>query len=501
MARLYRRSRKQSDKPSRDKISFVLNHDLIELENVDPCLTILQFLRREQQLCGTKQACEEGGCGACTVSVGEMYGSNVHYEAVNSCITFVASLHSKHLVTVEGISQKGKLHPAQQVLLSGHATQCGFCTPGMVMSLYTMSHTQDVKFNKQGIADMLVGNLCRCTGYRSILNAAEKLLKRKSLHRYQYDQRQVITQIKKTPYKFAQKFNHQSVIYHSPTTADELAELIQKYKSATLVAGGTDIGVRHNKMQINLERIISLERVKALRMIRKGKDMFTIGAGATLNEARQVLSPDYPELGELIRRFGSEQIRNKATVVGNLFSDSTAADMPASLIVLDAKLTLRVGHFRRFLKLDDFYQKNGKLSIKSGEFIETMQIPRKLKSSIFQVYKLSKRFDQDTSSICGAFYLRLDTENIVRDIRICYVGMGIIPKRATQVERALIEETWSLQNINQALRFFSKDYSPMDDCRGSQSYKMTAARNLLKRFYLETQSDSIQTRLPVIARG
>ena len=496
MARLYRRSRKKTDASKVDKLAFLLNGERVELEDVDPALTVLDFLRQIKGLNGTKNGCNEGECGACTVVIGEMRGSSVHYQAVISCITFLGALHSKHLITVEGVQAKGKLHPAQQVILANHASQCGFCTPGVVMSLYALCANKVVDRPVEDIDDALVGNHCRCTGYDSILSAAHKLVKRKNLSSFSYDHQKAIAEIKKTSYKTAQTFKSKHTEYFSPTTADELAQLIQKHKNATLVAGGTDVGVLTNKGNKRPVRIISLERVNALRMIRKGKDMFTIGAGATLNEARQVLAADYPDLDELLRRFGNQQIRNRATVIGNLASADEHADLPPAFIVLDAKITMRVGNFRRFLKLEDYYLKKGKQDIKSGEFIETLQIPRKLKSSVFQVYKLSKRHNQDVSTLCGAFYLRLDSENIVRDIRVCFTGLGSIPKRAEQLERALIEEKWSLQTISKSIVNFKKDFQPVSDCRGTDEYKMIAAINLLKRFFLQTQSGSIQTQLP-----
>ena len=495
MARLYKRSRKTVDHNAPDQISFLLNDELVKLDDVDPGLTILDFLRKHKNLNATKRGCEQGGCGSCTVSVGEMLGSTIQYNAVNSCIGYVASLHNKHLVTVEGISKKGKLHPAQQCLLLAHGSQCGFCTPGMVMSLYTMCYNRDDSSKKLKINDTLSGNLCRCTGYRPIFAAAQKLLKRKNLSSFGYEQQQVLAKLKKTPYKKAQTFIHKNTTYHSPITSNDVAQLILKHPGASLVAGGTGSCVNLGEQQKKPKRIISLERVSQLKLIRKGKDMFAFGAGVTLNEISNVIGQDYPDLKELIRRFGSQQIRNRATMIGNIATADSGADLPPALIVLDAKITLRVGNFRRFLKLEDFFISASKRNIKKGEFIESLQIPRARRPSIYHAYKLSKRFDNDMSTICGAFFLLLDNENVVRDIRICFSGMTGFPKRASRVEQGLAQEQWSLENINKVLAFFDKDYQPQSDCRGSDDYRMTAAKNLIKRFYLETQSDSIPTRL------
>ena len=495
MARLYKRSRKSVDPSAADKLSFLLNGELVEIDNVDPRLTVLEFLRNRKSLTGTKRGCAEGGCGSCTVTIGEIQGSYIHYQAVNSCICFVASLHNKHLITVEGIAKKGKLHPAQQCLLSSHGSQCGFCTPGFVMSLYTLCYQHKANYSRQNIYDVLNGNLCRCTGYRPVISAAQKLLKRKNLISFGYDQNHVLSKLKKTHFKKSQTFIHKSTTYHSPTTSVEVARLILKHPGATLVAGGTDIAVSFARQQRKLNRVISLERVNALKMIRKGKDMFAFGAGVTLNEIGAAIAQDYPEMKELIQRFGSQQIRNRATMIGNIATAAPNSDMPPALIVLDAKLTLRVGNYRRFLMLEDYFISAGKQDIKSGEFIESLQIPRARRSSTYRVYKLSKRFDHDISSLCGAFFLKLDRENVIKDIRICFSGMDAVPKRASYVEQALLQEQWSLQSVNRVITIFNNDYRPQSDCRGSAEYRMIAAKNLFKRFYLETQSDSIRTRL------
>jgi len=495
MARLYRRSRKKTQEIPLDKLSFLLNDELVELDPVHPTLTILEYLRNHRGLCATKEGCAEGDCGACTVTIGELQGSKMHYQAVNSCICFLSSLHGKHLITAEGIKQNGKLHPAQQCMVSAHGSQCGFCTPGFIMSLYTLCYQSEPTFSTQKINDLLAGNLCRCTGYRPIVTAAQKFLKRKNLDRYGYNTQIIAGKLKKSNFKKTHSFNLNDANYHSPVSTDELAQLLNQYPDATLVAGGTDVGLWVTKQHQQLSQIISLERIDALKAVRRGKDMITLGAGVTLNAARQVLGEDYPDLGELIRRFGSEQIRNRATVVGNIANGSPIGDLPPALMVLDAKLTLRVGTYKRFIKLEDFYIDYGKQDLKSSEFIESIQIPRVFKDSTFSIYKLSKRFDQDISAVCGAFNLQVDYEGVVRDVRICFGGMAGVPKRASKVEQALLEEQWNLQTINKVMPLFEEDYQPITDCRGSAEYRLLAARNLLKRFYLETQSDAIQTRI------
>ena len=501
MARLYRRSRQKTEQQPSGKLSFLLNGELVELDPVSPTLTILDFLRKDRGLCGTKEGCAEGDCGACTVTIGELQGSKMSYQAVNSCISFVCSLHGKHLITVEGIKQGDKLHPLQQCMVSAHGSQCGFCTPGFVMSLYTLCYQEEPKFNRQQMNDLLAGNLCRCTGYRPIVSAAKKFLKRKNLSRYAYSDQSVAAQLKKQHFKKSHSFILDDATYHSPTTTDELANLLRDYPDATLVAGGTDVGLWVTKQHQKLDQIISLERIDALKIVRIGKDMISFGAGVNLNSAQHALAPDYPDLGELIRRFGSEQIRNRATVAGNIANGSPIGDLAPALMVLDAKLTLRVGTYRRYLKLEEFFIDYGKQDLKTSEFIESIQIPRVFKDSRFSVYKISKRFDQDISAVCGAFNLQVDYDGIVRDIRIAFGGMAGIPKRASKLERALMDEPWNLQTINKVLPLMEKDFQPITDCRGSSEYRLLAAKNLLKRFFLETQSEVIETRLIGAANG
>ena len=477
---------------TRDHIRFLLGDEPRELRGIDPTMTVLNYLRQVEGRCGTKEGCAEGDCGACTVVLAEPSGEGLRYQAVNSCIQFLPTLDGRQLITVEDLrAPDGNLHPVQQAMVETHASQCGFCTPGFVMSLYAL-YCSGERPDRPRINDVLAGNLCRCTGYGPIIAAAEQACDGKAgdcaapdgsklADRAQSDDRSVALE-------------HEGRRYFAPTTSDELAALLLKYPEAVLLAGSTDVGLWVTKQHRVLETVVFLGDIPELKRIESGDGHIEIGAMASYTDAMDLLAGHFPDIGEVFRRLGSVQIRNAGTIGGNIANGSPIGDSPPPLIVLEAEIVLRRGDERRVLPLEDFFLAYGKQDRQPDEFLESIRVPLPQAGDRFRCYKISKRFDQDISAVCGAFRLRLEGGRVA-DIRIAYGGMAATPKRATMAEQALIGRTWDEAAMQAGKAALCQDFTPLTDMRASQDYRMRAAQNLLTKFYLETSDSTVATRL------
>ncbi len=386
----------------RRTLRFLLGDTLREIETVDPTLTVLDWLRIEERLTGTKEGCAEGDCGACTVVVGRLAGGRVCYEAVNACIRFLATLDGCQLLTVEHLKRPdGSLHPVQQAMVDSHGSQCGFCTPGFVMSLFALWLNED-RPGTQRIKDVLAGNLCRCTGYAPIIAAAHAM----------YDlpadrPADATVQLQALRDDETLSIGAAGRRFHAPGTLAALAALLAAEPDATLVAGATDVGLWVTKFQRVLPSVIYLGRVAELRRIEETETAIEIGSGVTYSEALPALARLYPDLGELLRRLGALQVRNVGTIGGNIANGSPIGDTPPALIALGATLVLRQGETRRSLPLEDFFLAYGKQDRQKGEIAEFVSIPKLTGETKFRAYKITKRFDQDISAVCGAFLVEL----------------------------------------------------------------------------------------------
>lgn len=475
----------------RRSIKFLLGNEPRELTAVDPTATVLDYLRLEERRCGTKEGCAEGDCGACTVVVGSLEandkGGDIQYRAVNACIQFLHSLDGKQLITVEDLRQaNGSLHPVQQAMVQEHGSQCGFCTPGFVMSLFALYQQGDTP-DQNEIEDSLAGNLCRCTGYGPIVAAA------KSMHSIAGDADAFADEA-----AAALKTLQDDATIHiegpdgrtlyAPATTNALAALLIDHPDATVVAGATDVGLWVTKRMQTPDPVISLGRASELAAITETDTDITIGAMATYEDALPVLAGLSASLGEVVRRIGSTQIRNAGTIGGNIANGSPIGDMPPPLIALSATLSLRHGEERRAMALEDFFIDYGKQDLKPGEFVEGVMVPRPTDDVFFRCYKVSKRFDQDISAVLGAIAITIK-DGTVTDARIAYGGMAAIPKRAASAEAALIGQTWSEAGIKTAMGTLPDDFSPIDDMRASADYRMKVARNLLMRAWLDYEND------------
>ncbi|WP_226628126.1 xanthine dehydrogenase small subunit [Alloyangia pacifica] len=464
-------------------ISFLLNGESVVLRDVSPTRTALDWLREERGLRGTKEGCNEGDCGACTVMLTDARGS----RAVNACILFLPQLHGRALRTVEGISgPDGAPHPVQQAMVDHHGSQCGFCTPGFVVSMATAHLNGDT-----GHDDALAGNLCRCTGYAPIVRAAEAATSA-PVPDWMSQESLRLTEMSSGGLGAAEwGADSPPPAVAAPERADELARLYEATPDATLVAGATDVGLWVTKQLRDLDRVIFLNRCAELQEIEVSEDSLHIGAGVTMDRVLTLMKEHYPSYAEMLRRYGSAQVRAAATIGGNIANGSPIGDNPPALIALGAVLHLRKGDTRRTLPIEDFFLEYGKQDRQPGEFVEAVTIPRK--ADRLRVYKLSKRFDQDISAACGAFWIEVEN-GTVTEARIAFGGMAGTPKRATHVEQALVGQTWSEATVKATADAWEKDYQPMSDMRASAAYRLEAARNMLTRCMLADQGAATDVR-------
>ena len=460
-------------------IRILLNGEPCEIRRVPPAATVLDWLRTERALTGTKEGCAEGDCGACTVVLGIPDGAGMRYEAVNSCLMAVPQLAGKALITIEGLAENGGLHPLQEAMIEADASQCGFCTPGIVMALYAFQQGGEEP-EDETIHDALAGNLCRCTGYRPIVDAARNA---PSAPRA----------IPSAPVpEAAPDYRAGRQVFFAPRTLDELIALRAAHPAAPLLAGGTDLGLLFSKERKAFPAIVSVAGVDELRRLETREDEIEIGAAVTYTRALPVLDAEYPGMGELIRRIGSRQIRNLGTIGGNIGNASPIGDTLPWLIALDATLVLRGPGGAREMPVESFFLGYRETDLGPGEVIASVRVPRLSAGQVFRIYKVSKRYDQDISAVIGAYCLTL-VDGRVSDARIAYGGMAATPKRARAAERALIGEAWGEAAVEAARRAIAEDFEPIDDFRASARYRLTVAANLLRRLHLQTAGEAAPT--------
>ncbi|APV50992.1 xanthine dehydrogenase small subunit [Betaproteobacteria bacterium GR16-43] len=465
---------------------FLLDGHVVEAADASPTTTLLQYLRGPLGRCGTKEGCAEGDCGACTVVVGEPHGEGMRYRAVNSCIRFVPTLDGKEVVTVESLrAPDGTLHPVQQALVEAHASQCGFCTPGFVMSLFALWLEREA-VTREAAVEALSGNLCRCTGYRPILDAAMRMHGLGPSTHWpkgtEHDARRraqvpVDPQPVRTPGYFA------------PRTIAALAQAYLEAPDSLLLAGGTDVGLWVTKQLRDLPPILYLGDVAELDRIVEKDGALEIGAAASLTDGYGAIVARYPMLAELAERFGSPPVRNSGTLCGNVANGSPIGDSMPVLIALGSEVVLRRGEQERVLPMEALYLGYRKSAMQPGEFVRAVRVPLPRADRHVATYKISKRRDQDISAVCAAFAFTLRGGN-VEEARIAYGGMAATPKRAAAAEDALRGKPWSATSVRAAIEALARDFAPIDDMRASAAYRQRMAGALLERFHAQTTGAS-----------
>ena len=519
-------------KMSEPVIRFCLNGNWIEETAITSDMTVLRYLRTQQALAGTKEGCGSGDCGACSVLLGEYSFDDLdesrdghwQYQAINGCITFIAQLEGKSLITVDALATKSSakdkkvdlLHPAQQAMVDYHGSQCGFCTPGIVMSLTALHENQRIHKNSEPadhhqIIDALSGNLCRCTGYRPIIEAAENM---NNYRNNSSDAAQVgIWQPKidtnknenSLPAGLQQNSADQATKSWSPKTEEELQVLLAQHPKARMVAGGTDIALEVTQMQRRLPELIAINNIASLKTIEIENDSILIGAAATYQKIEATLTEHFPEFGQLLHRFASRQVRNNGTMGGNIANASPIGDAPPVLIALGACIELASAQGNRWLPINEFFLDYKKTQQQAGEYLRMIRIPRLKTNQVLKVFKISKRLEDDISAVLAAFKFTLAgraeeahdklAKQTVTAVTTGFGGMAGIPKAAANLEQALLNKDVSMEAFEKAAQVLDQDFDPMTDVRATSAYRMQVAKNLIQKCAFELSNPNSVTRI------
>ena len=458
----------------------------MQLGSIEPTLTLLDYLRLTEHAMGTKEGCAEGDCGACTVVLRKRVDGRLRYQPVNACILLAGQADGAEVITVEDLADGGALHPLQQLVADLHGSQCGFCTPGFVMALFALYHAdRPDRLDRGTVNDWIAGNLCRCTGYRPIVEAALASCRDPAADRFTAQETAVLGALSAIDDDDDLFVGSDAQFFAAPAGLAGLARLYAEHPGAVLVAGATDVGLWITKKLQALPQVIWLGRVRGLDAIEDLRDAVTFGAMVTHEAAIPYLAGIDPDFGELMRRFAGKQVRTVGTIGGNIANGSPIGDTPPALIALGATVRLQKGDSHRDLALEDFFLAYGKQDRAPGEFVRSVQVPKLRPNERFRCYKISKRFDQDISAVMGAFKFTLAGSQI-GDPRIAFGGMAATPKRARQAEAALAganladEASWQ-----PALAALALDFTPITDQRASAAYRGDIARALLRKALIE----------------
>ncbi|NVK57242.1 MAG: xanthine dehydrogenase small subunit [Alteromonadaceae bacterium] len=473
-------------------IKFLLNNELVTLDKKLAEVTVLQYLRDNKALKGSKEGCASGDCGACTVVLGEIAPDqqSIHYRSINSCITLLASLHGKQLISIEHLSQGGVLHPVQQSLVEHHGSQCGFCTPGIVMSMFALYHAKTT-VDRTTINTALSGNLCRCTGYRPIIEATQESCGIPDGGREpdQFTSREphTLATLKALQDDIAEQASVNNVFLPQSRTA--VSALLAQYPDARFVAGSTDLALEYTQQLKSLPTLISTTRVKECRALTITDEHITVGAALPLNDITPVLTTHFPTLHELIDRFASVPVRNQATLGGNVANASPIGDMPPVLLALNASIVIDNGSDYRTVPASDFFTGYRQTVLTSKEWISAIEFPRLSTAMQLKAYKVSKRHEDDISAVCAVFKLELDGTT-VKSLRTGFGGVAATPVSCAELEAQMTGKDWQNATLRtEGMQILSQAFTPIDDVRASAAYRKQLLANLWQRFWFETQSE------------
>lgn len=475
-------------------VRFLLNNEPVELQVDDPNLTVLRYLREQKSSCGTKEGCGAGDCGACTVVVATPTpeGDQLDYRTINSCISLMSSLHGKQLITVENLGEAQSLHPVQQAMVDNHGSQCGFCTPGFIMSAFALYHSSKTIDREEAI-HALSGNLCRCTGYRPIIDAALSACAHRQPDQFDKQQAQTLQALATLN---AESENQKATPLLMPKNRQELGQAIGHYPEAKLVAGSTDLALEITQGQKQFQTLISLSQMAELKQIEKSDKGLQIGAMVPLNEVATAITASYPELAELFTRFASLPIRNQATLGGNIANASPIGDTPPLMLALEASLVLDNGEQSRTLPARKFFTGYRQTAMAKNEWISQVVLPCKLANQQVSAYKISKRHEDDISAVCAVFSLVIEN-NVIKKLKTGFGGVAATPVACLELEQALLGLNWSDPTcVSLGKGILADAFSPIDDVRATAAYRKQVLANLWHRFWLEHQTDNqIPTRV------
>nr|WP_113866831.1 xanthine dehydrogenase small subunit [Brenneria salicis]NMN90221.1 xanthine dehydrogenase small subunit [Brenneria salicis ATCC 15712 = DSM 30166]RBP62155.1 xanthine dehydrogenase small subunit [Brenneria salicis ATCC 15712 = DSM 30166]RLM31194.1 xanthine dehydrogenase small subunit [Brenneria salicis ATCC 15712 = DSM 30166] len=464
-------------------IEFLLGSTLVSETSIDPNTTVLNYLRRQRGRIGTKEGCASGDCGACTVVVAEVEDDRLRYRSVNACLTLLSALHGRQLLTVEDLRQQGQLHPVQQALVKHHASQCGFCTPGIAMSLFALHKHPEARHSQA-----LSGNLCRCTGYRPVADAAREC-DRALADSFSQDERQTVARLRAIagPTTLTGGGHHCQI----PADLAQLDAAIASAPDARLMAGGTDLALEITQHRRVLSHLIDISQVAELHTLEARPDNLLIGAAVTLSDCETFLQPHLPAFSKMLTRFASRQIRNRGTLGGNLANASPIGDGAPTLLALGARLRLRCRGQERELPLEQFFLSYRQTALQPGEYIRQIVIPRPATTQRLLIAKVSKRREDDISAVFAACLLELCDEQVA-SVRLAYGGMAAIPARAAGAEAALLGRRMDASALADAAQALAQDFAPISDLRASSHYRLRVAQNLLRRFALSSHLSAAQ---------
>ena len=472
-------------------IKFLLNNELVTLEKDAAEVSVQQYLRDQKALTGSKEGCAAGDCGACTVVLGEIAPSQtgIFYRSVNSCITLMAALHGKQLITVEHLSDGNTLHPVQQAMVEHHGSQCGFCTPGFVMSMFALYHT-DQPATRETVNTALSGNLCRCTGYRPIIDATIDSCAHRDADKFTVQESEVLKQLQAIAAETSTPVINKVYL---PSSREAMAALLEEHPDARFVAGSTDLSLEYTQQLKTLPTLVSTTQVKECRELKVDEQAVTVGAALPLSDIAPVLHEHFPQLHELIDRFASLPIRNQATLGGNVANASPIGDMPPVLLALNATVIIDNGSDYREVPADKFFTGYRQTVLADKEWISAIRFNHLDEQTQLKAYKVSKRHEDDISAVCAVFTVTLENGS-VSAISSGFGGVAATPVSCDALEQRLLGKTWSDQSTRQlGMEILAEAFSPIDDVRASASYRKQILANLWQRFWFETQSELLAT--------